>query len=501
METKKQVKRNRLLKAAIASVIMITAICPSGCSTKLTETEQTETEQRVVHVSEYGNDETGTGTWYAPYATISHAASTAPGSLILVGKGEYDPFELGPDCSGSEDSPTVIRSEENAKVIIHVEDGIGILLKNVDHISIEGLETAGGSYAIEYISTPEAGNQPLSGITIRNCRVHGVRGEHGICVYARNDLAPVTDFTIEGCEVYDCECYWSESMVLNGNIDGFLIEGNKIHDNNNIGIDMIGFEGMAYHQDGSSDINPYEVDYARNGICRDNVIYNISTEGNEAYYEDGEYDLCAAGIYVDGGQNIEIYNNFIFNCDIGMEAATEHSPEDNELFKVSGINVHDNVIADCTGWAGLVFGGYAIDLGFTEDCTFDHNTLADNVSQIVVQRSQNNRICANLILGGEEGVFFDDTCWEEGLINEISGNAAAGIINEDTWTEEFGTFYSDRSEAADGFRSLIEDTGSRFVPDKEKMKSYKAQIRRERWNSLKEKVKDWFDQYLGEPDA
>ena len=86
--------------------------------------------------------------------------------------------------------------------------GTGILLKNVHNISIEGLETLGGTYAVEYVSTPEAGKQALSNISIRNCIVHGVRGEHGICVYARNDLAPVTNLTIEGCEVYDCECYW-----------------------------------------------------------------------------------------------------------------------------------------------------------------------------------------------------------------------------------------------------------------------------------------------------
>ena len=99
------------------------------------------------------------------------------------------------------------------------------------------------------------------------------------------------------------------------------------------------------------------------------------------------------------------------------------------------------------------------------DCIFDNNTLVDNIPQIVVQRSRKNRICANLVLGGEDGVFFEPSGWEEGLVNEISGNAAAEIANEESWAEEYGTFYSDRSEAADGFRSLIEDTGSRFVPD------------------------------------
>lgn len=97
-------------------------------------------------------------------------------------------------------------------------------------------------------------------------------------------------------------------MVLNGNIDGFVIKDNTIHDNNNIGIDMIGFEGTAMHPDEESGRNAYEADMVRNGICEGNVIYNISAEGNPAYFEDGEYDLCAGGIYVDGGQKIEIYN-------------------------------------------------------------------------------------------------------------------------------------------------------------------------------------------------
>ena len=266
-----------LLKMTIVFAMIIPAIWLSGCGRK-----QTETKEGAVYVAENGNDETGTGARKAPYATISHAAEKAPGSLIIVGEGEYKPFDLGPDCSGSKDSPTVIRPAAGARVVIRVDGETGIFLKNLDNISIEGLETVGGTYAIEYLSTTEAGKKTLSNISIRNCSVHGLRGEHGICVYARNDLAPVTNLTIEGCEVYDCECYWSESMAINGNIDGFLIQGNKVHDTNNIGIDMIGFEGMAYHQDAGSGINPYDADYVRNGICRNNFIYNISTEGNEA---------------------------------------------------------------------------------------------------------------------------------------------------------------------------------------------------------------------------
>ena len=558
------------IKLMIASVMFGIALGTYACAPN--QTEQSEAKTAVesealataeskdfaitdneVHVAAGGSDEAGSGTQDAPFATVSHAAHAMPGSLILVHEGVYSPIELGPECSGSEGSPTVIRAAEGETAVFRAaepetaaagdaeeaatavsateeaatnpteeetatnsatigntayehaadeepsedeeEDRVCISLINVCHISLEGLETEGGTHGITYLSTREAREDPLTDISIRNCTVHGVRGIHGINVYACNDLAPVTDLTIEGCEVYDCECGSSESLVLNGNIDGFLIAGNKIHDNNNIGIDMIGFEGWAMHPDdaaagpddatgnpdgtaaaGPDDAagsrNPYDADQVRNGICRDNVVYNISTEGNPYYYEDGEYEPCADGIYVDGGRDIEIFNNFIFRCDIGLEVATEHSPDDNELFKVSGVRVHDNVIADCNGWTGICFGGYDKDLGFTEDCEFDHNTLVDNAVQIGVQRSRNNRIHANLIIGGETGVEFNDYCREEDMVNDISGNAAAEIEDEENWDEEYGAYYSDRAKIVSGFRSLIEDTGSRFVPDADMMELY-----------------------------
>ena len=61
--------------------------------------------EKVVHVAEYGNDETGTRAGTSPTQTISHATKTAPGSLIIVGEGKYEPFELGPDCSGRKTLP------------------------------------------------------------------------------------------------------------------------------------------------------------------------------------------------------------------------------------------------------------------------------------------------------------------------------------------------------------------------------------------------------------
>ena len=139
--------------------------------------------------------------------------------------------------------------------------------------------------------------------------------------------------------------------------------------------------------------------------------------------------------------------------------------------------MHDNVIADCTGWIGICFGGYDKDLGFTEKCIFEHNTLVDNAAQIGVQRSRDNRISANLIVGGETAVEFSEECRKKDMINDISGNAFCGIEDEESWTSEYGKMYENRAEVIDGFRSLIDGTGSGIVPDEDLMELYNEQMR------------------------
>ena len=243
---------------------------------------------------------------------------------------------------------------------------------------------------------------------------------------------------------------------------------------------MIGFEGTAKHPKGEGFENLYDADYARNGQCFGNVVYNISAEGNAAYFYDGEYDLCADGIYVDGGQNIEIYNNFVYSCDIGMEVATEHSPDDNELFKVSGIKVYDNVVADCEGWCGLCFGGYDRDLGFTEGCEFYSNTFIDNGTQIGVQRSKGNSIHDNLCVGGDSCIEYNTDCREEDMVNDFGSNVwcVEGSLEDCIETGDYSIerlmpggpaeaqkVLHERGEALDGVKSLVDGVGSGFVPD------------------------------------
>ena len=422
---------------------------------------------KEIHVCSYGNNIIGNGTIDNPFKTIQYALTyVEKGAQILIHDGVYSPFVVDKSCSGTKEEPVVIKSYNNEKVVIQGvwdEESITIHFVNAENITLDGLEVVGGGLGIYVISDRTIKNKTLENITISNCLVHKIRGMHGIAVYAWNDMAPIKNLVIKNCEVYDCRLDSSESIVINGNIDGFEIYGNKVHDNNNIGIDMIGFEGKAIHDKNYSG-NKYDVDFVRNGKCHNNFVYNISSLDNEAYYENplasqkdttGEYNLCANGIYVDGAQNIDIYDNFIYNCDIGIEVATEHSPDDNEIFRVFGINVYNNLIADCYDYTGFAFGGYDHNLGYTENCNFYNNTFLNGNIAFEIQRSKNNNIHHNLIVDYSFGIDFNNMIYEKDLVNNIENNIYCT-------SKHFNEYFNSKNYSLD---KLISNNKQIFVSD------------------------------------
>ena len=166
-----------------------------------------------IHVSIDGSDSQGDGSAENPYATMKAAiASIGPGTTIYLHDGEYEPFELDKGASGTADAPVLITAAEGEHAIINGktpdsdgEDIYDIYLENVSNITIEGLELQAGTHGIAYFSNTDSGDGPLENITISNCTVHGVRGTHGICVYAENPKTPVKNFVMKDCEVYDCQ--------------------------------------------------------------------------------------------------------------------------------------------------------------------------------------------------------------------------------------------------------------------------------------------------------
>lgn len=160
-----------------------------------------------------------------------------------------------------------------------------------------------------------------------------------------------------------------------------------------LALTWIGYEGVA--------ANP-AADYVRNGTVQNNTVHHISSFANPAY--NGEYS--AAAIYVDGGKDILIEKNELYENDIGIEAASEHTGKYAE-----GIQITDNLISN-NDYTGIAIGGYDEDRGGTRNTLITKNTLYQNDTkdldggQLLVQYNvHDNEIKENKFTAGPSRIF------------------------------------------------------------------------------------------------
>lgn len=227
-----------------------------------------------------------------------------------------------------------------------------------------------------------------SHIEIRNNVIHEIRGTSamGITVYGTNPAASISNLIIDGNQVYDCDPATSEAITLNGNVELFEVTNNVVRDVNNIGIDFIG---------GETDIQPDPGKVARNGVCRGNRVYRARSNYGGGY---------AAGIYVDGGDDIVIERNIVHENDLGIEIGAENAAQ-----VTSNVTVRDNWIYR-NDKAGLVFGGFRASVGRTKNCSFLNNTLYGNdtlgtgLGELWIQFAEDNVVENNVFHAGSGGV-------------------------------------------------------------------------------------------------
>jgi hypothetical protein len=331
------------------------------------------------YVATSGND-SNPGTQAAPWRTIQHAADTArAGSTVNVRGGIYEELVSINASGNATDGFITFRSDPGETAILEAEhfaptDRTGVLtIHNQSYVRVEGFEirnfrTAEHRLAPLGISVMGAGSH----IELLKNNVHHIENNFqgrdapgsggngfGIAVYGTDAKTPITDLIIDGNEVHHLKTGSSESLVVNGNVTNFRITHNVVHDNNNIGIDVIGFERTAPDP---------AVDQARDGVVSGNLVYNITSRGNPAYRNDESSD----GIYVDGGTRILIEQNVIHDVDFGIELASEHKDR-----ATSYVTARNNLIYH-GHTAGVSIGGYAPERGRTDHSTVVNNTLYDN---------------------------------------------------------------------------------------------------------------------------
>lgn len=199
----------------------------------------------------------------------------------------------------------------------------------------------------------------------------------GIAVYGTSSI---DGLVLDGNEVHDLRTGQSECVALNGNVTNFTVRNNIVWQCNNIGIDFIGHEGTH--------ITP-SLDQARNGVCAENVLYEIDSSFNPGYGGDftlGGGDASAPGLYVDGGANIVLERNTIHHCNIGISVASEQfgSTADNVTIRNNLLH-HNHVGGIFLGGSDPVFNGGATAVSITNNTLYKNDEFFAGGGCISVQ--------------------------------------------------------------------------------------------------------------------
>jgi len=433
----------------------------------------------------FGNDG-GSGRADAPWKTIQKAADSLPaGSTAVILSGVY-PERVVVRVSGDVTAgPVIFRGHPSGRTIIdggHFGDGdfagwsgaFGLGLVDITdrtHVRLQDLEIRGLSTASKnhfimgvQVGKTAANPSPMDLIELVGLDVHDITytggsdegGAQGIAFYGGHTDIAITGVKIVDCEVHDLRLGQSEAMTLNGNIDGFSIIDNEVHDNDNIGIDCIGWEGTAGGSQGDDDSNGnaavygghHPNDRARNGTISGNHVYRCSTEApvkNPTYPQN---DFSAGGIYVDGGRDITIERNVVYECDIGIDIGCEHAGVDDggQLRDTRDVLCRDNVVYYC-GQAGVSIGGYNKFRGPAVDCEVINNTvykcssLSWGGGQITFAKCNDNLVSNNVLVA--RGLA--DTTDYDGYHNTGSD-----------WTYDHGVMIGSTVNAVHNFQNVLD---------------------------------------------
>lgn len=341
-------------------------------------------------------DNLNNGSLALPFLTIQHATNQlSPGDTLYIRAGTY--FEkVFCNANGTEIAPILISAYQNEDVYI---DGTGVVgndlfvLNAKNYITLSKITFQNnyiqGAKGIYVLSSGE-------GINITNCTVQNIgwttdplsdpysvtpTGQaHGIIVNGRTTEG-IKNITITDCHIKNIITGNSEALTLVGNVDGFLIERDTVHDTKNIGIVVAGHYSWAIDSGVDASLNQ-----ARNGIIKSCITFDNRRFSNVD---------APAGIYADGAKNVLITRNTSYSNGNGMSAGCE-----NAGFAGSDITITNNIIYSNDN-QGIYFGSNAGQLEnslLKNNTIFENGTLGSFYSEVSLQNSTDCTITQNILI-------------------------------------------------------------------------------------------------------
>lgn len=356
------------------------------------------------YVSLRGNDaNSGTDAQHA-WRHIQQAMNAAtPGSTVVVLPGTYNE-KLTVNVSGdATDGYITFQAQGHVTISGTRIAGPDIInLNNQNYIQIVGFNIANDLRVSDGSGIRMNGHDDH--VSILNNTIHNITGVNAMAItaYGTDPNTPISNLVIDDNQIYACQPAQSETVSINGNVNGFEVAGNYIHNVNNIGIDAIGGEGMSP--------NP-ATDIARNGSIFNNRVTGVHHAGGG---RDG------TGISVDGAQDIVVERNTCWANDVGIEVNAV-----NPGATATRVTVRDNYVY--ANWSvGISIGASQQSDGTVTGCSVTNNTLVlDNThhtqdGELRLQWGSGNTIENNLIDANRFSVLLDGQYGSSG--NTVNSN-------------------------------------------------------------------------------
>lgn len=396
--------------------------------------------QTNYYVSTTGNN-ANSGSLASPWKTIQYALNQLPANSILnILPGTYTEKISIPISSITLKNYSATLPVINAAGIT-TQDAI-IAINNKSNVTIDGLELQNNiQLDAQGILIDGSG----ANNTIKNCKIHDIHfsanvnaavsastNAQGIIVYGTSGTTAMSNLKIQNNELYNCRLGYSEGIAVNGNVDGFEISNNNVHNLTNIGIDIIGHEGTASAND-----------QARNGLVKNNIAHHCVSP----YASSG-------GIYIDGGKNIIVENNTSYHNGYGIEVGCENKGKTTDAITIRNNIFYDNEICavalggfDYPGGSGKV-----INSSIKNNTCYFNDYSKSGYGELYLSYSENSVIENNIFYTTAEDILSFAELTQPGLnfnYNTIYCPGGTANLNVD-WN---GTGYS-------GFAAFATGTGT-----------------------------------------
>jgi hypothetical protein len=303
-------------------------------------------------VSSSGND-ANAGTSGAPLRTLAVAASRVkPGTTVMIAGGIYYE-QLVTRVAGSAGKEITFQSHDGTAVIdgsklgwkAHSNQNQGVVELRHPYVRLKGLKIVNSNNTGVLLNND---NLTVEGCEITQTQWHAISTDTARQTAAGGTM--IKNILIKGNDIHDVSLS-GDGQVISLIADGFVVSGNKIHDNKKEGIDIwLG---------------------AKHGEVVDNELYRNSV-----------------GIFVDGASDLRVHRNRAY---ANVKAGIGISSEDTR-YHAERIWVYNNVVYDHTSGNGLFIWDPATG---PTDVLIAHNTFVNNLNTLYFNTEESGVMAMN----------------------------------------------------------------------------------------------------------